>query len=320
MPDPRVTVAVIQRETFGHTKRSLDSLYATAGAPFELIYIDCGSPPKVQRLIEAESRRRGFKVLRSERFCLPNAARNIALAAVETEFVVLVDNDTIFKDAWLERLLVCADETGADVVGPLIYYDEPLFQAIHYAGGEARIEQTDAGRRFTEVRRHEMRRIAPNTAPLVREPSGTVELHCALFRRSLFDRIGPFEEKLSSVGEHADFSWRVRDHGGSMFIEPAAAVDHLLPKLFPFDLESLPFFYERWSRANNRASLERFRTKWDLPADDRLSEESYNWCNDRRYIQFRYFPIRLVCVGLRKLRRIARKTLQRLFGRVAVRA
>ena len=116
MSGPRVTIAVMQRESFGHTKRSLDSLYATAEAPFDLIYFDTGSPRPVQRLIDREARRHGFLVRRYPTVIAPTATYNLAVAAIGTEFVGFVDNDVIFKPGWLRQLLACADETGADIV------------------------------------------------------------------------------------------------------------------------------------------------------------------------------------------------------------
>ncbi len=99
---PRVTVAVTQRESFDHTLRSIESLYATtATVPFDLVYVDAGSPLPVRALIDDAARRFGFRVLRSERYLTPNEARNLAAAAIDTPFVLFVDNDIIFRDAWL---------------------------------------------------------------------------------------------------------------------------------------------------------------------------------------------------------------------------
>jgi GT2 family glycosyltransferase len=309
MSAPRVTVAVTQRESFGHTKRSLDSLYAAADAPFELVYFDAGSPKSVQRLIDAESRRRGFKVMRFPSIIPPNATHNLVLAAVESEFIAFVDNDVIFKPGWLRQLLACADETGADIVGALIFMVHPPFTYVHFAGGDISIERSAAGRTYRETFPLGMQRIDRIANPPVRSRTGKVEFHCALARRSIFERIGPFDEAITSLCEHADTSMRVQQAGGLMMLEPAAEASYLSPKPFPFDIQSIPFYFERWSRRSNRASIDHFRAKWQIPADDYLTAEAYYWATDRRWLMFRYLRLRFLLRALRKLRRIARKSL-----------
>jgi GT2 family glycosyltransferase len=318
MPAPRVTVAVLQREAFGHTQRSLESLYATAGAPFDLIYFDIGSPPRIKHIIEDEARRRGFQIVRREGFLTPNETRNLALASIATEFIAYTDNDIIFRDGWLERLLACADETGADLVGPLLFMDEPPFRRIHSTGGDAHIEETAAGRRFHESHPFAGDYITDAIATqLVRRPSEMLELHCMLIRRAVFDRIGPFDEGIRSISEHLDLCMVARQHGATLMFEPSAVANHLLPKHLPLDLESLPFFLSRWSRRSNRASFEHYLTKWNLPPDDAASVATHNWSNDRRLIIIRSVRPKIAAHGLRKLRRVARQVYQRLMKRAA---
>jgi hypothetical protein len=90
--------------------------------------------------------------------------------------------------------------------------------------------------------------------------------------------------------------------------EPSAQVSYLPVKLFPFDMQSMPFYFERWSRSGNRSSMDNFRAKWNLPPDDYLTEEAYYWGTDRRFLMFRFLRLRFFLRALRKLRRIARKT------------
>ena len=54
----------------------------------------------------------------------------------ETEYVVFVDNDVLYTEGWLDRLVACADETGAEVVAPLTCQGLPAHTEIHHAGGD----------------------------------------------------------------------------------------------------------------------------------------------------------------------------------------
>ena len=297
-----VTVVVTQRESFGHTGRSIESLYATAGVPFDLLYVDAGSPPRVRRLIDAEAIRHGFRVLRHDGFLTPNEARNRALALVDADYVAFVDNDIIFREAWLERLLACAVETDADLVGPLICMGNPPFRKVHCAGGSLAIEEAAYGRRLRAG--HRVQWWLPDATvdgELVREPTGYLEMHCVLARRSVFERVGIFDERLRSAFEHIDLCLLVARSGGKIMLEPDAVINELLPAPFPLDLQSLPFFRQRWSRAKNRATAEHFRSKWDLQPDDYALEMTLDFCNHRGEVLFRYLRPDLVRFGLRRL-------------------
>jgi GT2 family glycosyltransferase len=308
---PRVTVVVTQRESFRHTARSIESLYATAGVPFDLLYVDAGSPPRVGQMIDDAARRHGFRVLRDDRFLTPNEARNRALALVESEFVVFVDNDVVFRNAWLQRLLACADETDADLVGPLTCIGDPPFRKVHYAGGILRIEETAAGRSLREVYRFYGRSFNAVAHELVREPTELLELHCILARRSVFERIGVFDEGLLTATEHVDLCLLVARSGGKIMFEPDAMINELLPAPFPLDRQSLPFFRQRWSSTKNRATIEHFRSKWGLQSGDWALESALDFCNDRGDVIFRYLGLDILHLGLRRLRREVRRWVPR---------
>ncbi len=292
-----------QRETFCHTEASIDSLYATTRAPFDLVYVDGGSPPAVRKRIEAAAQRRGFRVLRCERFLSPNEARNLALAASTGEFVVFVDNDLIFGDGWLERLVECADETGAEIVGSAHLHRTADVQE-NPCGRRQRAHH--GGRRRAALSRDiplPHRQLADVADLLVRQPLEMVELHCMLVRRTVFDRAGLFDERLLAAHEHADLCMLVRAAGGTVMFEPASIANQLLPAIYPFDRDSLPFFRWRWSRANCRATAEHFRAKWNLASGDTQVAATENWCNDRRDVLFRYLRPRYFRHGSRRLRR-----------------
>jgi GT2 family glycosyltransferase len=300
---PRVTIVVLQRETFAHTERSIESLYATTSVPFNLVYVDAGSPPAVRRTILAAAKRHGFEVLRRPRFLTPNEARNVALAHVATELVAFIDNDVIFAEGWLEALVACADETGAEIVGPLVCIGEPAFERVHVAGGMAHIEESAAGRTFHETHNFVDQQLADVAGQLMREATEMVEFHCMLVRRSVFARVGAFDERLRSASEHLDLCMLVRRSGGTVVFEPGAVVNQLLPRPFPRDLRSLPFFLQRWNPRHNASTIEHFRTKWNLQRGDRALAASLDWLDERRDLMFVKFQPARVRHGLRLARR-----------------
>ena len=134
-----MTIVMSPRERFSLTLRSTESLHSDLSVPFAFICVDGGSPPAMRNHLRAEAHRRGFQLIRTEHYLTPNEARNLGLAEVKTPFVVFVDNDLVVEPGWLEHLLRCADETGAEIVAPLICEGEPLHTTIHMAGGDARL-------------------------------------------------------------------------------------------------------------------------------------------------------------------------------------
>lgn len=269
----RATIIVTQRERFGMTEESLDSLYEhTPNA--KVIYVDGNSPKRVAAYLKRESAARGFTLIREERYRTPNQARNIGLAAADTEFVVFVDNDVLYSPGWLDRLIACADEEGASVVAPLTCQGMPAHTEIHHAGGDYApggdmagffAQDPEMGRAFDEVMHGHAEPVEVWKDRLTRKETGMCEFHCALARRDIFDKIGPLDEKLMSTKEHIDFSMCVRQAGGSVWFEPSSVITYVFPcRARPMSREDWPYFALRWSDAYGTRSLEHFIAKWGL--------------------------------------------------------
>jgi hypothetical protein len=266
MAEQLVTIAVVPRERFSLTKRSLENVLAHRGPASGLVYVDGGSPPLVRQYLEQQAARCGFRLISTEKFVAPNVARNLAATLVRTKYLALVDNDVLVSPGWLEPLVDCAESTGAWVVGPVCCQGEPLAARIRSAGGTLELVERNGRRSLRQARRHHGQSLAEVGPTLAREPVGQVDLHAALVRTDVFHRLGPLDEGLLSATAHTDLCLRVRNGGGQVYLEPASVVTYLPPPPFePFDL---PYFQLRWSDAWNQATLRRFRRKWDLAADD----------------------------------------------------
>ena len=143
MHDVHVTIVVVPRDHFSHTRESLESIYTNTDIPFALKYVDGGSPGHVARYLRRQSEERGFELIRTDHYLPPNRARNIGAAGVEMRYIVFIDNDVVVAPGWLGPLVDCAERSGAAIVGPMNYERRPLHTIVHFAGGEARIETTE---------------------------------------------------------------------------------------------------------------------------------------------------------------------------------
>jgi GT2 family glycosyltransferase len=274
------TVAVVPRESFSRTEQSLDALLLTVPPDTPIVYVDGGSPRRVQRYIERAARARGITLVRTEHLLTPNEARNLALPHVETDYVVFVDNDILPTAGWLETLERCADETGAWAVGPLYLIGDPATERIHMAGGDAHITEVDGERHYVETHRYANVPMSQLDHELVREPTEQIEFHCMLLRRTVFDAVGPFDEGLMSQFEHIDVCMRIRALGHEVWFEPAARVTYK-PTSFP--REDVAYYLLRWSTEWNERSRQRFAERWDLPIDERRVDFAIRFCETHRH-------------------------------------
>ncbi len=264
-----VTVVVVPRERFSATERSLTNLFANT-PPVRLIYVSAGAPSSVQRYLEAASGKMQFRLITTG-YLSPNQARNVALREVSTKYVVFVDNDALVTPGWLERLVRCAEDTGAAIVGPLYLIGEIEQKRIHMAGGTLHFKEIDGRKIAYDEHRLVDVHLDALSAPLKRSECDFVEFHCMLGRTAFLKDLGELDEGLLSLHEHIDVGWAARAAGGAVFVEPAAVVTYLPPP--PFEWSDLPYFMLRWCDDWSTVSLERFRQKWGVAATRHFGDE-----------------------------------------------
>lgn len=293
----QITLIITQRERFSYTQPSLESIYQNTHHSFDLIYVDGNSPPHIQQYLEAQAKEKGFTLVRKETYLFPNQARNLVLDQVKTAYVVFIDNDVLVTPGWLEKLVQCAEETGALVVCPLYLEGKPEDQVIHMAGGFAHFRERQGKNTFFEKHRWCKRKIGHIQDKLKREPTELVEFHCALIKTDILSQLGGLDEQFMSTAEHIDLCLQVRNLAGkeAIYFEPNSVISYVAPP--PFEATDLPYFRLRWSEEWNQISLENFRKKWHLTADDPFIRGQYNWLAYHRQLAsekalYKILPIR----------------------------
>lgn len=278
----KVTIVVVPRERFSFTRQSLESIYAHTTIPFKLIYVDGNSPKDIKQYLEEQSQTKGFKLVRRDIYLTPNQARNLGLTQVETPYLVFADNDIIVSPGWLNSLLQCAEETEADVVGPLMCQYEPVHHEVHFAGGDTHIWVDKLGRRRLRERMLKQgKTVSDVQTQLHRTQTELAEFHCVLVRRSIFAQLNQLDEAILCTKEHLDFCMSVREAGGTVYFEPAAVVTYVPGP--PLKLSDMHFYMLRWSDEWTLKSLQHLQQKWDL-ADDAYFQNKYKKLGCRRYV------------------------------------
>ncbi|MEO0397367.1 MAG: glycosyltransferase [Cyanobacteria bacterium P01_A01_bin.137] len=269
---PNVTVVVSPRERFSYTQTSLDSIYAHTQFPFELVYVDGGSPRPIREYLAAQSMEKSFELIRVDHLLTPNQARNMGLAQVKTPYVAFVDNDVVVSPGWLGALVQCAEETGAAIVGPLTCQDEPVHETIHFANGVAHIIVDVKGRRrLREKMSRQGQRVADTMAKLQRTPAELVEFHCMLVSMDVFKEMGPLDERFLNTKEHLDLCMGVTEAGSSIYFEPTSLITYV-PGI-AWTWADLHLYMLRWSDAWETISLAHLKQKWNLSEDTYFTQK-----------------------------------------------
>jgi glycosyltransferase involved in cell wall biosynthesis len=306
MTQPKVTLIVGPRERFSGTQATLESIYADTDYPFDLVFVDVCSPADLQTYLQVQAQEKSFTLLKTDHYISPNQARNVGLRYVldhtDSQYVVFIENDVIVQRGWLTKLVACAEETHAAVVGPLTCIGQPVHQVIHNAGGKSYIKSDvkngQPRRRIKQSAYLTGRAVAEVQDQLHRTQCDYVEFHCMLVRTGIFAQTGLLDEGMMATREHIDFCFMVTEAGGTIYNERSAVIttdtigvasnktgiiDWFGQIQLPdFRWSDLPYFMLRWSDNWDRASLDHLRQKWDL-TEDKYFLKRYSWLGRRRH-------------------------------------
>jgi hypothetical protein len=271
--EAKATIVMTARDRFSLAVRALNEIARVTAKPYQLIYIDGGSPKVVADEIRATCEQHGFRYMRYDTFLSPCQARNIGHRQSTTPYVVYCENDVMVTEGWLENVVKCAEETGAEVVQPLICQGAPLHTEIHQAGGNF-TDDMDAFFNGPEDKRRLSDSHLSNQGEQVadvelhRTETQVTEVHCFLVRRDAFEWLGDFDENMPCSKDHIDFSVNVWSKGGRIMMEPTSIVTFCVPsRVHPVEPVDRAFYLLRWSPKWQRRSLTHFQKKWKLEKD-----------------------------------------------------
>ncbi len=278
--DSLATVAIVPRERFSFSERSLESVLQHTPNATPIVYIDGNSPTHVQQYLENRCADRHIGLVREDNFLSPNVARNKAAALARTKYLAFIDNDVLVTPDWLEKLVHCAESTGAWAVGPLYCQGEPAGAQIHMAGGKAHFYQHEGRRYFRESHTLCGKSTVDVLPSLQQSQVELLEFHTMLVRTDIFERFGKLDEEFLSVHEHVDLCLSLRTAGLGVYMEPASVVTYVGPQ--PLEEDDMSYFKLRWCDAWNRLSMNRFREKWGVCPTDPGIEHVLTWATNHR--------------------------------------
>ncbi|MHB8146701.1 MAG: glycosyltransferase [Vulcanimicrobiaceae bacterium] len=253
-----------------YTKQALDSIRTYTSEPYEVIVVDNGSKPETLAYLRAIDDPH-VRVVYNDRNLGYGVGNNIGMAHTKGEYIVLLNNDVIVTEHWLDGLLepfgripdlgVTAPRSncvaGSQVVGDAAYSDPEGIQ------------------RYAAARRKRWRRSGYVTERAI----GL----CLCIDRRVIDEIGGFDDRFGLGNfEDDDLCIRIRAAGYKIFVCNDVFIHHFGSRSFVAnDIDYRKSMQENWTK---------FALKWaySMPTPERgydpRSANMAGFAKDRHYI------------------------------------
>jgi len=272
--DMRVTIVVVPRESFDMFPEVVERIYRLTSPIFKMLVMEGRAPEPIRRQLRTlEQTKPNLTIVWSDRWVYPHEAVNQAIAMIETEYVVFIDNDVEVMEGWLEALVTCADEERANCVHPIYLTtraDAPVLK-IHVAQGTF-VREPRNGKQFIDTVATYSGVPLERYPDQQRKPSDFFEWHCVMFRRSILEKIGPTADMI--IAEHVDYSLRFHELGERIWLEPKAVVAYDYERIFALRGADRRYLLYRWDVKRSEESLRRLRERWNL-SDDSTARRLY---------------------------------------------
>ncbi|HTL18683.1 MAG TPA: glycosyltransferase, partial [Patescibacteria group bacterium] len=247
-----VSIIIPVLNQLADTRQCLESIVAHTRLPHEVIIVDNGSSDSTRSFLRTwQQSHSNCKVIRNSRNLGFAAANNQGFSIAAGEHLVLLNNDTVVTEGWIEGLLrVLRDHPQTGIVGPMSnnvsgpqYAGKVNYQELaELPGFAAEWSQTYKGQSMETPR---------------------AVGFCLLARRAVLDQIGGLDESFGSGNfEDDDFCIRARIAGFRIRIAKDVFIHHAGSQTF------------KTARIDYRQAMLRnwdiFRNKWKLPASTTL--------------------------------------------------
>jgi GT2 family glycosyltransferase len=199
------------------TAACLESLAASTYAPMTVLLVDNGSPDGSGDRLHARFPAVEYLQTGSNLGYAGGNNRGFDVAlATKTDYVLVLNNDTVVDPSCITRLVAATRETDAAVSAPLItYFSEP--NRVWYGGG------VFSRTRAVGIHLGEDQPVNPSMS---RVPTSFVCGCCFLIRSDVLRAVGGFDESFFAYAEDAELSLRLAEAGHRMMFEPSARVLH----------------------------------------------------------------------------------------------
>ena len=185
----KATIVIPNINGKGWLRDSIESVYAQTEQDFELIIVDNGSTDESLEQARSYCGRPNFTLIENGTNTGFSHAVNQGIARAKGEYVVMFNNDAFAEPDWLAELIRTAE------TDPKIFAVQSLMLRASRYTKQKRIFSACGG--------------------------------AALYRKSILEEIGTFDENFFAYFEDVDLSWRANNAGYKCVLCPTAKCYHI---------------------------------------------------------------------------------------------
>lgn len=260
--EPLISVLIPNKDHQGDLERCIQSLYEIDGySNVEIIIIENGSSQeKTFRYYEQlQAQKENIKVLEWKEKSEFNysALNNFAVKEAHGKYLLFLNNDTEFMyEGCLKEMVSYAEREDVGAVGAKLYYPDGTIQHAGVILGIGGVPGTKgiAGHAFREASHNAngyFSRI------ICAQNYSAVTAACMMMRKTLFDEVGGFDEKLKVAFNDIDLCMKIRQQDKLVVYTPYAELIHYesksrggedtREKIERFNQE-VQYFVSKWQR------------------------------------------------------------------------
>jgi GT2 family glycosyltransferase/spore maturation protein CgeB len=116
--NPLVTISLLCHNSLQHTKKCIEGILAETNPEYELLITDNGSTDNTYEYLQSINDTR-IKVIRNPKNIGFIEAHNEALKSARGCYFLVLNNDLIFNDNWLDKIIGGFDDPDIKIVGPV---------------------------------------------------------------------------------------------------------------------------------------------------------------------------------------------------------
>lgn len=215
-----VSILILAYNNFKYTKQCIESILAHTSlvrTPFEIIVVDNASNDETIPYLQGLQKSKLIRVIYNRQNMGFPAGNNQGAKIAKGEYLLLLNNDTIVTEGWLENLLRCIrSDSKLAAVGPYTNHSSGYQQVEPQPTYRGDQELQDYAKRFSKEEKY----------------VDFLVFFCCLIKRSVWNEIGGLDEDFGrGLFEDNMFCWQMKEKGYKMKV-CNAYIHHYTSKTF----------------------------------------------------------------------------------------